>query len=65
VKDDNGDLLADSHSILNRRKSYFSQLLNVHKVSDVPQIEIHMVEPLVPGCSNLEVEIATAKLIKV
>jgi hypothetical protein len=35
VKDENGDLLADSHNILNRWKNYFSQLLNVHRVSDV------------------------------
>jgi hypothetical protein len=35
VKDEKGDLLADSHNILNRRKNYFSQLLNVHRVSDV------------------------------
>jgi hypothetical protein len=28
VKDENGDLLADSHNILNRWKNYFSQLLN-------------------------------------
>jgi hypothetical protein len=38
------------------------QLLNVHKVSDVKQIEIHTAEPLVPGPSHLEVEIAVAKL---
>jgi hypothetical protein len=62
VKDENGDLLADSHNILNRWKNYFSQLLNVHNVSDVRQIEIHMAEPLVPGHSRLEVEIAIAKL---
>jgi hypothetical protein len=31
VKDENGDLLADSHNILNRWKKYFSQLLNVHR----------------------------------
>jgi 5-hydroxyisourate hydrolase-like protein (transthyretin family) len=31
-------------------------------VSDVRQIEIHMAEPLVPGPSRLEVEIAIAKL---
>jgi predicted nucleic acid-binding protein len=36
----------------------------VHKVSDVTQIEIHKAEPLVPGLSRLEVEIATAKLKK-
>jgi hypothetical protein len=35
VKDENGDLLADSHNILNRWKNYFSQLLDVHNVSDV------------------------------
>jgi hypothetical protein len=51
VKDDNGDLLADSHNILNKWKNYFSRLLNVHRVSDVKQIEIHAVEPLVPDPS--------------
>jgi hypothetical protein len=35
VKNENSDLLADSHNILNRWKNYFSQLLNVHNVSDV------------------------------
>jgi hypothetical protein len=40
VKDDNGDLHADSHNILNRWKNYFSQLLNVRRASDVRQIEI-------------------------
>jgi hypothetical protein len=64
VEDKIGDLLADSHNILNRWKDYFSQLLNVHNVSDVRQIEVHMAEPLVPGPSRLEVEIAIAKLKK-
>jgi hypothetical protein len=64
VKDENGDLLSDSHNILNRWKSYFSHLLNVHNVSDVRQIEVHTAETLVPGPSRLEVEIATAKLKK-
>jgi hypothetical protein len=41
VKDENGDLLADSHNILNKWKNYFSQLMNVHRVSDVRQIEIY------------------------
>jgi hypothetical protein len=62
VKDENGDLLADSHNILSRWKNYFSQLLNVHNVSDVRQIEIHTPEPLVPGSGRLEVAIAIAKL---
>jgi hypothetical protein len=36
VKDEN----ADYHNILNSWKNYFSQLLNVHNVSDVKQIEV-------------------------
>jgi hypothetical protein len=60
VKDENGDLLADSNNILNRWKNYISQLLNVHNISDVKQIEVHTAEPLVPGPCSLEVEIATA-----
>jgi hypothetical protein len=64
VKHENGDLLAESHNILNRWKNYFSHLLNVHNVSDVRQIEVHTVERLVPGPSHLEVEIAIAKLEK-
>jgi hypothetical protein len=36
--------------------------LNVHRVSDVRQIEIHTAEPLVPGPSPFEVEITIAKL---
>jgi hypothetical protein len=56
--------LWDSDNIWNRKKNYFSQLLNLHNVSDVRQIEVHMAEPLVPGPSHLEVEIATAKLKK-
>jgi hypothetical protein len=42
VKDENGDLLADSHNILNRWKNYFSQLLSVPKVSDVRQKYIQL-----------------------
>jgi hypothetical protein len=57
VKEENGDLLANSHSILNRWKSYFCQLLNVHGVNDVRQTEIHTAEPLVPQLSSSEVEI--------
>jgi hypothetical protein len=36
--------------------------LNVHRVSDVRQIEIHTAEPLGSDPSPFEVEIATAKL---
>jgi hypothetical protein len=55
VEDENGDLLADSHNILNRWKNYFSQLLNVDNGSDDRQIEVHTAEQLVPGPSRLEV----------
>jgi hypothetical protein len=64
VKDENGDQLGDSHNIFNRLKNYFSQLLNVHNVSDVRQIEAHTAEPLVPGPSRPEVQTAIAKLKK-
>jgi hypothetical protein len=36
----------------------------VHNVSDVRQIEVHAAEPLVPGPSRHEVEIAIAKCRK-
>jgi hypothetical protein len=48
VKDENVDLLADFHNILNRWKNYFTQLLVAHRVSDIRQIEIHTAESLVP-----------------
>jgi hypothetical protein len=47
INGDNGDLLADSHSVLNRWKNYFCQLLNVHGVNDIMQTEIHTAESLV------------------
>jgi hypothetical protein len=62
VKDEIGDLLANSHNILNRYKNYFYKLLNVHNVSDVRQIEVHTEELLVSGPGHLEVEIDIAKL---
>ena len=62
VKDDKGDLVADSHSILARWINYFSQILNVHGVNDVRQTEIHTAEPLVPEPSVPDIELATEKL---
>ena len=62
VKDEKGDLLADSHSIVARWRSYFSQLFNVHGVKDVRQAEIYTAEPLVPEPSVAEVELAIDKL---
>jgi hypothetical protein len=62
VKEENGDLLADSHSILNRWKNYFCQLLNVHGINGVRQTEIHTAEPLVPEPTSSQVAIAIEKL---
>jgi hypothetical protein len=62
VKDEKGDLVADSHSIMARWRNYFFQILNVHGVGDVRQEEIHTAEPLVPEPSVLEVELAIEKL---
>ena len=49
VKEEKGDLVADSHSIMARWRNYFSQLLNVHEVKDIRQAEIRTIEPLVPA----------------
>jgi hypothetical protein len=64
VKDEKGDLVPDSHSIMARWRNYFSQILNVHGVSDFRQAEIHIAEPLVPQPSVLEVELAIQKQAK-
>jgi len=62
VKDEKGDLVADSHSIVARWRNYFSQILKVHGVYDVRQTEIHTAEPLVPQPNASEVELAIEKL---
>ena len=62
VKDEDGDLVTSSHSILARWRDYFSQLLNVHGVHDVRQIETHTAELLVPEPSAFEVELGIEKL---
>jgi hypothetical protein len=54
IKDENGNLLSDSQNVLNRWKNFFIQLLNIHRVHDVKQMDIQMAEPLV--------EIAIGKL---
>jgi hypothetical protein len=63
-KNENGDLLANSHNILYRLKDYIFQLLNVHTVSDFRQIVIHTAEPFVSRPSLFKDEIAIAKLKK-
>jgi molecular chaperone GrpE (heat shock protein) len=62
IKDENGNLLADPQNVLNRWKNFFNQVLNVHRVHDVRQMDIHMAEPLVPKPSLVKVEIAIGKL---
>jgi hypothetical protein len=62
VKDERGDLVADSHKILNRRKNYFCQLLNVHGAGGVRQTEMHTAEPFVPEPSASEAEVPIGKL---
>jgi hypothetical protein len=62
AKGENGDMLAGFYNILNRWKNYFSQLLNVQRISDVRHMEIHAAELLIPEPSTFEVKIATAKL---
>jgi len=62
VKDEKGDLVADSHSIVASWRKYFSQLFNLHGVKDVRQAEIHTAEPLIPEPSASEVELPIEKL---
>jgi len=62
VKDENGDLVADSHSILAGCRNYFSPLLNIHGANDVRQTELHTAEPLVPEPNAFEVELVIKKL---
>jgi hypothetical protein len=47
VKDENGDLSADSHSIFNRWKNYFSQQFIARRFSDVRQMGVPTAESLV------------------
>jgi hypothetical protein len=42
-------------------ENYFSQLLNVHKVSDVRKIGIHTAAEQIPDHGCFETEIAIAK----
>jgi hypothetical protein len=57
VKDENGDLLADSKTFLIGDRTTFLRY-SVCIMCDVMQTEIHAAEPLVPGLSHTEVEIA-------
>jgi hypothetical protein len=45
-------------------KYFFSQLLNVHRISDVRYKEIHAAEPLAPKPYNIQLHIAAKKFKK-
>jgi hypothetical protein len=62
VKNEKGDLVAESDSIMARWRNYFTQLLNVRVFNDVRQAEIHTAEPVVPEPSAFEFELAIEKL---
>jgi hypothetical protein len=49
IKDDNGNLLANPHSVLNRWKNFFNQVPNVHGVHDIRWICIRLCH----YCQNL------------
>jgi hypothetical protein len=55
-------LVTASHRILATWRNNFSQLLNVHGVKDVRQIESHTAEPLVLEPSTFEDGLAIGKL---
>jgi hypothetical protein len=51
----------DSHSILNRWKNNFCQLLHIRDLNGVRQTDIHTAEPLVPKPKAFEVQNANKK----
>ena len=62
VKDEKGNLVADSHSIMARWRNHIFQLLNINGVNDVRQTELPTAEPLVPETNAFEIELAIEKL---
>jgi hypothetical protein len=62
IKDENGNFLADPQSVCNSSKNFFKQVLNVHGVHNIRQMDIHTAKSLVPEPSFVEVEIAIWKL---
>jgi hypothetical protein len=58
IKDEDGNLVTDPYSTLNRWKNFFNKMLNVHGVHDVRQMLSHYV----PEPSLVEMESGTEKL---
>jgi hypothetical protein len=54
INDQNGNLLVDPQSVLKKWKIFFNQALNIHRVHNVRQMDIHTAEPLVPEPSLVE-----------
>ena len=57
IKNEKGDLVADSHNIMVSWRKYFSQLFNINEVNGVRQGEIHAAEPLVLEPAPLSFEL--------
>jgi len=62
MKNEKGDLVTDSHSIMAWWMNHFSQLLDLRGINDVRQKEIRTAEPLAPEPSIFEREMANVKL---
>jgi hypothetical protein len=58
VKSDRGNLVADSHSILDKCKNHFCLLLNLCRVTDVRQHKICTAGSVVPYLGAYEVTTA-------
>jgi hypothetical protein len=56
VKEEHGNMLPDFHSILNRPKNYFSQLLNVRGDNNASYKEMQRAVPLEPESRPSEVK---------
>jgi hypothetical protein len=56
IKDENGNLPTVPHSVLNRWKNSFNQVLNVHEVHDARQMDIHTAQPFVSEPNLAKVE---------
>jgi hypothetical protein len=54
-------LVAECHITLVRWRNYFCQV-RVHGFNDIRQTEIHTAEPLVPGPSASDVDMAIGKI---
>jgi hypothetical protein len=55
IKEENGDLPSDSHSVSNILKNHFCQLLNACDINDARLTEMHKTEPSVCEPSSFEV----------